>query len=773
MRGLVSFLARRTAPLLIGIACLATPAIAHAQDRATSGVTPLGNCTKSFYLQFDSSAGDSKAGNFTGHVNLLCDGTWILADLITWDEKMAYASGNLLVTQDGLRVNADRMEMDRETRLGTFFHAYGTARLTDDDRYHNMFGSMEPEIMFVAEKIEKIGPRSYRLTDGMFSTCTQPNPRWQITGKNMSVVLEDHATMKNAALRVKGVPVLYLPYMYYPLKKEDRASGFLIPQYSASGVRGQGFGDAFFWAIDRSQDATFYYTWYSKAGQLGAAEYRYAASNRSNGSAFFQLLNESERIAADGSVERQAHRSYQIAGQLVQTLPRGFVLTGNTYYITDITAQQLYEQNIYDQSRRDRNLTFAVTGPLTSNGRLRMTAITSQRDYFNGATVARKGVLPQVDLTFASRPLTRSGPFKQVYFGAVGQSVYNDVRPDLAQPSLDRSLWRFNGIANVTAPLSPYTWLDVRGGASWQVTNWTETVDPATGTPVPTPLTRNLFVLRADATGPKLERDFKTPDNSYATGFTHEFQPFANIAWLSPFNERDRVIQIDPQIDQLVGGTTTINYGLNNMLRASRRGPNGNSRSREILRVSLSQSWYSNAQAGAIDPNYPTATINTYSPVQFLVASNLTESFQTRFQVFIDPIVKAIRSYSLTGFLIHGDHITVGGGWQKRQYLPLVPGYNDPNNASHFINTDTTLRLMNGRFGGRYGFNYDLRNQSFLQQRIQGYYSSQCCGISVDYQMMNVSQFALTGVPRDRRLAVTFTLAGIGSFAAPLGGFAR
>jgi hypothetical protein len=36
------------------------------------------------------------------------------------------AEGELLVTQDGLRVNADRMEMDRQTRLGTFFNAYGT-----------------------------------------------------------------------------------------------------------------------------------------------------------------------------------------------------------------------------------------------------------------------------------------------------------------------------------------------------------------------------------------------------------------------------------------------------------------------------------------------------------------------------------------------------------------------------------------------------------------------------------------------------------------------
>ena len=40
----------------------------------------------------------------------------------------------------------------------------------------------------------------------------------------------DHYTLlKQAVLKVKGVPMLYLPIMYYPTKKEDRATGFLIP----------------------------------------------------------------------------------------------------------------------------------------------------------------------------------------------------------------------------------------------------------------------------------------------------------------------------------------------------------------------------------------------------------------------------------------------------------------------------------------------------------------------------------------------------------------
>jgi hypothetical protein len=245
------------------------------------------------------------------------------------------------------------------------------------------------------------------------------------------------------------------------------------------------------------------------------------------------------------------------------------------------------------------------------------------------------------------------------------------------------------------------------------------------------------------------------------------------VDYLSPFNERNRVIQIDPGIDQLVGGTTSVSYAFINRLFAKVRG-SSNPRD-EILSVTLSQSWYSNAQAGAIDPNYPSATINSYSPINFLVSSSPIQDVDGRFQVYIDPITRAVQSYSAAAYLRphNGERFEIKAGWSRRPFRLLDPNFNNSNNSSHFLNAGTTVRLFQGRIEGTYEFNYDLKNSGFLQQRIRGYYGSQCCGLAVEYQMMNVSQFALSGVSRDRRLAVTFNLAGLGSFAAPLGGFAR
>ena len=89
--------------------------------------------------------------------------------------------------------------------------------------------------------------------------------------------------LKNTVLKVKGVPMFYLPVMYYPIQGDDRATGFLLPTYGSSAIRGQSISNAFFWAINRSQDATISHDWFTKRGQGVGAEYRYVPGPGSQG----------------------------------------------------------------------------------------------------------------------------------------------------------------------------------------------------------------------------------------------------------------------------------------------------------------------------------------------------------------------------------------------------------------------------------------------------------------------------------------------------------
>jgi len=99
----------------------------------------------------------------------------------------------------------------------------------------------------------------------------QPKPRWEITSGTAVLNIDHYAMLQNSLMRVKGIPVLYLPIIYYPINKEDRATGFLLPMYSASTLKGNTISNAFFWAIGRSQDATFNYDWFRRPVMGSAA----------------------------------------------------------------------------------------------------------------------------------------------------------------------------------------------------------------------------------------------------------------------------------------------------------------------------------------------------------------------------------------------------------------------------------------------------------------------------------------------------------------------
>ena len=89
-----------------------------------------------------------------------------------------------------------------------------------------------------------------------FTTCVQPTPRWEVAAGTVTLTVDKRAVLKHAVLKVKDVPLFYVPAMYYPINKEDRSTGFLLPVYGTSTIRGTSFSNAFFWAINRSQDVT-------------------------------------------------------------------------------------------------------------------------------------------------------------------------------------------------------------------------------------------------------------------------------------------------------------------------------------------------------------------------------------------------------------------------------------------------------------------------------------------------------------------------------------
>jgi hypothetical protein len=133
--------------------------------------------------------------------------------------------------------------------------------------------------------------------------------------------------------------------------------------------------------------------------------------------------------------------------------------------------------------------------------------------------------------------------------------------------------------------------------------------------------------------------------------------------------------------------------------------------------------------------------------------------------------VKTVRTLSTGGRFRGGERFDVSAGWTLRRLIPELPAFSIPLYATHYLNAAANLRSPSNRFGGHYSFNYDIRNDFFLQQRVQAYYNAQCCGVVVEWQTFNLVGVNNTRGIEDRRFNISFSLAGIGTFSNFLGAF--
>jgi lipopolysaccharide export system protein LptA/energy-coupling factor transporter ATP-binding protein EcfA2 len=184
----------------------------------------------------------------------------LFADRVEYDleSKDVVAEGNVVVQSGAEVIRAERILFNLESGRGTVEKASGM---------------LPPSVLFEAETLERKQADFFSLKKGRITACTQPNPRWSFGVSRADIRTDDHVTMWDAVVRIKGVPVFYTPYMRYPLK--DRATGFLMPRIGFGGEKGLSLSQGFFWAIAPNMDATVGLDLYSKRGTGAGLEYRY------------------------------------------------------------------------------------------------------------------------------------------------------------------------------------------------------------------------------------------------------------------------------------------------------------------------------------------------------------------------------------------------------------------------------------------------------------------------------------------------------------------
>jgi lipopolysaccharide assembly outer membrane protein LptD (OstA) len=688
-------------------------------------------------------------------------GTKFYADRIDYyqDTHKMVAVGHVQLSQADTIISADRMEFNTETRTGVFYNAWGMASL--GDRVDKVFfGGMEPDMMFEGQTVEKIGPKSYKVTRGRFTTCVQPTPRWEITSSSVIITLEHYAVLRNPIIRVKHVPVFYLPIIYYPTKKEDRATGFLLPTYGSSTLRGFTFSEAFFWAINRSQDLTLMYDWFKKTGQGFGGEYRYVRTPASQGYFSAYSLNEHEYTDQSGTLQ-PAKRSYQLRGAANEVLTPHLRAGGRITWFTDVVTQQSYNANILDASRSQRTIVGNLVGSWwgsTTRGSF------ERNEYFsNNTDSSLMGAAPRVTFSRGERPVGGL----PIYFGLGAEYVNLQRGNTNASGSTTDLVSRVDVSPTVRIPFTKFPFLSVNSSVSWRGTYWNQSWDPETHAILEPSISRRLFDLQSNISGPVVNRIFDTPKSGYAEKLKHTIEPFLNLRYTTSVDNFYRIIQWE-SVDSIVGGVTQATYGVNNRLYAKRKRAGGAATAREILNVGISQTYYSDARASQYDPKYGTSFTGVqpynFSPIAITARTTPADDVNATMRAEIDARYKILRTVSAAGNYTAGGWLRTSAGWSLTRFI-TADGLSDPTRLNNFLNGALNLRRTDNHYGGNYSLNVDVHNSQFVQQRLTLYYNAQCCGFAFDYQTYNFGELSGLRVPKDTRFNFSFTLAGIGSFS--------
>ena len=183
------------------------------------------------------------------------------------------ATGNVEIKREGTTLKANELRMNRTTQD---VEAKGRVMLDDPEwkiksadsirmnmeketgELHNADLFLEQgHISMSGRRFEKFGGQTYHVDDGFFTTCLCESgaPSWKFFAEQMDLTLEGTGTIKNGIFYIWDIPVLYIPYGYFPLRSE-RQSGLLFPSLGTSSDDGFRYLQPFFWAISKSSDAT-------------------------------------------------------------------------------------------------------------------------------------------------------------------------------------------------------------------------------------------------------------------------------------------------------------------------------------------------------------------------------------------------------------------------------------------------------------------------------------------------------------------------------------
>ena len=334
---------------------------------------------------------DGQAGRTTaeGHAVLVGEDVALSADRLVYDRERSAitASGHVVarIAQGGLlAVTADVVTLRLEgNEVKELFLLDGTAVSKVDTTKEALLAADTADALERTGRTNALLQGNHLARDGATwnvdrielvpCECNFKEPSWSITASSASLDTEaERVSVVSPVVRVKQVPVLWLPWLSLPTT--GRQTGILFPRPNYQQLNGFSLEQPVFITLGRSADLTLtpgFFTGgsgaYGIAGPRLLGELRYVPSHRAQGRLTLGVLY-------DARLERDP-----VTATLTGTSPRGVRGEGSWQHLQDFDRGfgLRVDARLYSDGNYNRDVTPDVVASTT--GYLRSTALALQR----------------------------------------------------------------------------------------------------------------------------------------------------------------------------------------------------------------------------------------------------------------------------------------------------------------------------------------------------------------------------------------------------------
>jgi LPS-assembly protein len=739
-------------------------------------------------------------------------------DLTLWADEATYNSDTGDVTLAGHVVldggiNDEHIEASHGTynvdsEVGRFYDVVGTIGYRP--RASRLLLISSNPFAFTGKIVDKTGPDHYVVHDGTVTTCKPPHPKWQFDTHRTKVTAGDNALIYFSTFRIRGIPMLYVPFATHPLDPSKRQSGFLMPRIGNSSTKGTILGDSFYWAINRSMDAEISAEYFSSRGWGQRGDIRARPSNTSYVSlTYFGVIDRGIGTPKvnQGGEEVRLDAADRIGENFRAVIDVDYLSS----FLFKVAFYDVFYQAVNSEVRSQAFLS------KTTNG-FSYNAFAQRYQNFlstNTGDVITILHTPSFDFSSVDRELGRS-PFYWD-FETTAEGLYRS-EPSFSTPRL---VGRFDANPSLSLPLLFGGW-SLRPEVGIRDTLYTEQLVPSSngGSASRDPINRKALETSVELRPPVLERVFD--HDILGRKLKHVIEPRVVYRRVIGVDNFSKILRFDER--DILSDTNEVEYGVVTRLFA-KRSPSANqncsttglalsnppsrsqpistpweqeSESQEPQPGGLQKPGKANCPVGStarelvswelaqkyfLDRNFGGALVTGTQNVFTTTADFTAIAFLTSPR-HLSPLISRLRiqpgsnidaewdlDYDFTGGKInastavlnyHIGQISFGGG---DTYL-RIPGEasvpNTPASPASFHQFRMQLGYGSSKkrgLSGAVNFGFDA-NQGLLQySAVQATYNWDCCGITMEYR-----RFALGTIRNENQYFFTYSLANIGSF---------